>query len=230
MLPEVIDSANVPDLTAAPTLAGDALAGAPRTSRRPPGRRESLLAAALDVIRRVGPSASMDEMAAEAGITKPVLYRYFGDRDGLITALADQFADVLVERLELALRRAARATEANVDEVIRQAIDSYVGFIEEDPALYGFLTQHAAPEHPALVAVIERVAGSIAGIIRENFTAQGFDPRPAETFAHGIVGMVHLAGASWARNHAVSREELVGDLAALVSRGLVGAATPLQPQ
>ncbi len=215
----------MPDLT--DTVAAAVVA---RASRRPPGRREALLAAALDVIRRVGTSASMDEMAAEAGITKPVLYRYFRDRDGLITALADQFADVLVARLQLALRDAARATQTDADGVIHRAIESYVGFIEEDPALYGFLTQHAPPEHPALIAVIERVAGAIAGVIRDNFTAQGFDPRPAVTFAHGIVGMVHLAGASWARNRDISREELVDDLTALVSRGLTGAATPLQPR
>ena len=78
-----------------------------RPSRRAPGRRDELLGAALDVIRRVGPGASMDEMAAEAGITKPVLYRYFRDRDGLIAAVAERFSDGLVERLEQALAAGA---------------------------------------------------------------------------------------------------------------------------
>jgi AcrR family transcriptional regulator len=175
----------------------------------------------------------MDEMAAEAGITKPVLYRYFGDREGLIAAVADRFAADLVERLEgalaAALRSPGRSSGVVADGLIRSAIESYVAFIEEDPALYGFLTQQAAPASPALVAVIERIAGSVAAVIRQIFAAEGLDPRPVETWAHGIVGMVHLAGASWARHPEISRDELVSDLVALVARGLTGAAVPLQP-
>ncbi len=196
-----------------------------RVSRRPPGRRAELVAAALDVIRRLGPNASMDEMAAGAGITKPVLYRYFGDRDGLITAVAEQFSDVLVARLELAL---AGAPQEGAHLLIRAAIEGYVSFIEEDPALYGFLTQQAPLGSPALVAVIDRVGGLIARVMRDTLEARARDTRPARTWAHGVVGMVHLAGALWAREPDVPRAELVDDLVALVADGLTGAAAALE--
>jgi AcrR family transcriptional regulator len=186
-----------------------------------------LVAAALDVIRRVGPSASMDEMAAEAGITKPVLYRYFRDREGLIGAVAERFSDVLVTRLEQAL---AGAPRENAQVLIRAAIESYVTFIEEDPALYGFLTQQAPLGGPALVAVINRVSGLIERVIRGTLEAHDLDTRPATTWAHGVVGMVHLAGALWARQPDVPRMQLVDDLVALVAGGLTGAAAPLQRQ
>ena len=39
---------------------------------------------------RSGPQASMDEIAAEAGITKPILYSHFGDKAGLVHALAER--------------------------------------------------------------------------------------------------------------------------------------------
>lgn len=198
-----------------------------RVSRRPPGRREELLAAALDVIRRIGPGASMDEMAAGAGITKPVLYRYFGDRDRLIAAVAERFSDVLVARAEQAL---AGAPREDAELMIRAAIESYVAFIEEDPALYAFLTQQAPPGSPAFIAVIDRVAGSIAQVMRHTLEAHHLDTRPATTWAHGVVGMVHLAGARWARQPDVPREQLVADLAALVAHGLIGAAVPARQQ
>ena len=198
----------------------------PPGSRRPPGRRDELLAAALEVIRAEGPAASMDDMAARAGITKPVLYRYFGDRDGLIAALGERFSTVLAGRLGTALE--SRRTQSP-ESRIRGAIDAYVRFIEEDPALYGFLTQHAAADSAALVAVVERVAGLVEQAIKEAFLAAGLDVRPAATWAHGIVGMVHLAGARWARRPDVPRSRLVGDLTALVARGLLGAASPVQP-
>jgi len=198
-----------------------------RVSRRPPGRRAELVAAALDVIRRVGPGASMDEMAAGAGITKPVLYRYFGDRDGLIAAVAERFSDVLVARLEQALGGAPRE---DAEVLIRAAIESYVTFIQEDPALYGFLTQQAPLGSPALVAVIDRVAELITRVMRDTLEAHALDTRPARTWAHGVVGMVHLAGALWARQPDVPRAQLVADLVALIADGLTGAAAPVQEQ
>jgi len=48
--------------------------------------------------------------------------------------------------------------------------------------------------------------------------------RPARTWAHGVVGMVHLAGARWARQPDVPREEFISDLVALAARGMTGAA------
>jgi AcrR family transcriptional regulator len=192
-----------------------------RVSRRRPGRREELLAAALDVIRREGPGASMEEMAAESGITKPVLYRYFGDRDGLIAAVAERFSADLVAQLE---GRLAGASSEDPQVRIRAAIESYVAFIEEDPALYGFLTQQAPLGGPALLAVFDRVAGSISQVIRGALEIRGLDPRPSSTWAHGVVGMVHLAGARWARDPDGPRAQLVDDLVALVAHGLIGAA------
>jgi len=51
-------------------------------------RRRELLEAADRVVLRDGPQASMNAIAAEAGITKPILYRHFGDKNGLYAALA----------------------------------------------------------------------------------------------------------------------------------------------
>src|SRR4029450_7094161 len=70
--------------------------GRPRGPRRDPDeRRAELLDAAERAIRRIGPRASMDELAAEAGITKPILYSHFGDKAGLVTALAERVAGQL---------------------------------------------------------------------------------------------------------------------------------------
>lgn len=196
-----------------------------RASRRPPGRRDELLGAALEVVRRAGAGASMDQMAAEAGITKPVLYRYFGDRDGLIAAMADRFSEDLVARLDAAF---AAADNDDVGALIRAAIDGYLSFIEDDPALYGFLIHSAPLGSEAVVAVFDRVARSVARVMAEVFETLGLDKRPIITWAYGVVGTVHLAGARWVRRPDASRDELVGDLVALVSLGLTGAPVALR--
>ena len=72
-------------------------------------RREELLDAADRVISRLGPQASMDEIASEAGITKPILYRHFGDKDGLHQALAARYVDALMSALRAAEASAIRA-------------------------------------------------------------------------------------------------------------------------
>lgn len=59
-------------------------------------RRRELLEAADRVVLRDGPQASMNAIAAEAGITKPILYRHFGDKSGLYAALAKRHTDALL--------------------------------------------------------------------------------------------------------------------------------------
>lgn len=160
----------------------------------------------------------MDAMAAEAGITKPILYRYFGDREGLITAVGDCFADQLIDRLETVLESGEPPGER-----ARQAIDCYVAFIEEDPALYGFFAHHAALGGPAVRSVVDRVAASLARNLGEGLREAGVDSGPAETWAYGIVGMVHLAGARWAVHPTVPRHRLIEYLTELTRFGIEGS-------
>lgn len=181
-------------------------------------RRDELLESALIVIQREGPNASMEAMAAEAGITKPILYRHFGDRDGLIAAMASRFGRQLVERLSAVL-----AEPASPRERIEAAVGSYVSFIEEDPALYVFLTQQGEVLSLVESGVIERVASLLAGAISDTMAAAGLPARPTETWAYGVVGMMHLAGARWAATPGQSRQQLVADLVSLVADGLLGA-------
>jgi AcrR family transcriptional regulator len=180
-------------------------------------RRDLLVRAATDAIRRLGPEASMDAMAAEAGITKPILYRYFGDREGLIAAVADCFAGELVTRLEKVL-----LTDEPPGVRTQQAIDSYVAFIEEDPALYGFFANHAAVGGPTVRSVVDRVAAALARPIGEVMREAGVDSAPAETWAYGIVGMVHMAGANWAAHPTIPRHRLIEYLTELTRFGLEG--------
>src|SRR3954464_12814257 len=102
------------------------------------GRREQLLAAADRGVQRDGPDASMNLIAAEAGITKPILYRHFGDKGGLYRALAERHIDHPLARLRPALppRGGLRART-------RATVDAYLASVEEQPQVYRFLVQRA---------------------------------------------------------------------------------------
>jgi AcrR family transcriptional regulator len=192
-----------------------------RTARRA-ARRTELLDAAVRAIRRDGPTVSMDAIAAEAGVTKPILYRHFGDRVGLATALADEFGSGLVTELDEALAR-----DLPPDQLLRTAIDAYVGFVERDPYLYSFLVGRLGAPVGADVAngLVMQVGQRVAVVLGEQLRAQGVDSGPAEPWAYGIVGMVHLAGDWWLERRTMTRERLVDDLTRLLWSGLGGLAT-----
>ena len=62
-------------------------------------RRRQFVDAALRVLDAVGPELPMDAVAAEAGVSKPVLYRYFSDKAALVEALAERGSEILLARL-----------------------------------------------------------------------------------------------------------------------------------
>ncbi|WP_241780227.1 TetR family transcriptional regulator, partial [Streptomyces wadayamensis] len=104
-------------------------------------RRRELLDAADRVVLRDGPGASMNAIAAEAGITKPILYRHFGDKGGLYSALAKRHTDALLASL-----RAALDAPADRRERVEATLDTYLAAIEARPQVYRFLMHPAEGE------------------------------------------------------------------------------------
>src|SRR5829696_7177737 len=101
--------------------------GRPRGPRRSRDeRRAELLDAAERAIRRIGPQASMDELAAEAGITKPILYSHFGDKAGLARALAERVAAELNVSISASLSRIR-----DPSAMVAETIDAFCTFIQD---------------------------------------------------------------------------------------------------
>jgi AcrR family transcriptional regulator len=178
-------------------------------------RREALLDAADRIVQRDGPAASMAMIAAEAGITKPILYRHFGDKDGLYAALTDRHT----ERLLTALQAALEQPGSRRDRVAR-TVDAYLAAIEAEPQVYRFLvhSDEAAGADSSVRSFTRRVSELLAeGIGAEN-SLDGSSVR-AQTWAHGIVGMVQAAGDWWLEQRPCPRAELVEELVVLLAGG-----------
>src|SRR6266571_848339 len=91
-------------------------------------RREELLDAAVRCLRREGAGASMDEIAAEAGVSKPILYRHFRHKAELYEALAVRYTDEIAADLRKTMRR-----KDHPRVVLRASIDSYIRLVERKP-------------------------------------------------------------------------------------------------
>src|SRR4051794_18817448 len=147
-------------------------------------RRRQLLAAADRVIRRRGPNASMDEIAAEAGVTKPILYRHFGHKDGLYQALVRRYMRAIYRGSESAL------VETNPRKRIGIAVDEFLQAVEREPQIFRFV-RRATNEDPEAAgdagALVRHHADEIARATRADLQRLGLDVDAAEPWAHGIV-------------------------------------------
>jgi AcrR family transcriptional regulator len=188
-------------------------------------RREELLDAADRVIRRSGPAVPMEEIAAEAGITKPILYRHFGDKDGLYEALAERY----IAELARAIRPVAQA--GNGRSRLAAGIDAYLSYIEREPERYRFLLGAVdRPGTSSLVAEFRRgQVADCAGATVANLRRAGFDPEIGELWAHCVAGMVRSAGIWWLGSRSLSRDQLAEHLTALLWEGVPALRRPIDP-
>jgi AcrR family transcriptional regulator len=185
-------------------------------------RREALLDAADRIVQRNGPAASMATIAAEAGITKPILYRHFRDKNGLYAALTDRHT----ERL-LATLRAALAEPGARRARVARTVDAYLATIEAEPQVYRFLvhSDEAADADSSVRSFTRRLAALLAEGIGAETGMPGSGVR-AQAWAHGIVGMVQAAGDWWLEHRPCPRAELVEELVVLLAGGYDLTAAP----
>src|SRR3954466_8914607 len=182
-------------------------------------RREELVAAAVEAVRRAGPDFAVDDVAREAHVSKTVIYRYFSDKDELIDAVLERISGaVLLPRLlgELA------ADRPDDREQLHAVIAAFVALIEEEPALYRFAYAHAGRSgRKDLGAATEReIAEALGLLMGERLADAGRPASPALTWAYGVVGMVQLTAHWWSGTRSVPAAELVEQLTDLAWGGL----------
>lgn len=192
-------------------------------------RRRELIAAAVKAIRRLGPSVTMDDIAGEAGVAKPVLYRMFRDKAELYRAVGSSVAgEQLIPALiaELSQRREPRA-------YVQAMIDTYLRLIESEPELYRFVVHPVLDErqvHPDLVRTYKEViADHVARVIDSVLPGERDTTTLTQSWSRALVGMVHEAGDWWIEQRTMSRAVLAEQLTDLAWGGvsaLFGTSEP----
>ncbi|WP_017586996.1 TetR/AcrR family transcriptional regulator [Nocardiopsis ganjiahuensis] len=201
-----------------------ARASAPRRGRsgrgRDPERRRTILDAADRVIQRDGPDASMLAIATEAGISKPILYRHFGDKSGLYQALARRHVDPLIEAIRSELYQ-----HTDFEIRARATVGAYLSMISQNLNLYRFLMDRATSEdvrtRSDLGLMVRRLGEELADLL---ITERRIEGRVrAQIAAHAIVGMVQSAGEWWLEHPEVDEPEIIDDLTSAVVGAIHGS-------
>ena len=165
-------------------------------------RRRELVESALRAIRRHGATVGMDEIAAEAGTSKPVIYRHFGDRPGLYRAVVEKVAQFILDDL-----RASVDWETSVDwrshddlgRLIRDLTHSYLRLVQRDPEIYRFVMARPLVDGDLTDDPVTGLTMRIGERIAELLHAGGLVRDRADTWGHGLVGCVRAATDQWIR-------------------------------
>ena len=171
-------------------------------------RRAELTAAAIEAIRELGPEVGMEAIAARAGVSKPVLYRYFADKSELWLAVGQASATMVLDAITPAV---AQVREER--DVIAAAIDAYLTHIAADTSLYQFVVHQpdVARRRDVVTDVVDTVASGLARILGDRLRARGLDSGAALPWAYGVVGYVQAVGDWWLRQQQPISREALGD-------------------
>jgi AcrR family transcriptional regulator len=155
-------------------------------------RREQILDVTEAIVGAAGFHAvSIDRVAREAGITRPVVYTHFGDLDGLLEALVDRGNRGTLEALA---RIVPREPGGRPEEVLLESLRLYLETVRSDPATWRFAL---LPPESAPPLLAERIARDRAGVVRalarvvEPWLPAGSD---VELVAHALVAVSEEAG------------------------------------
>jgi AcrR family transcriptional regulator len=184
------------------------------TSPRREARRAELLEAALRVIRRGHGRVAMEDIAAEAGISRPILYRHFGDAAGLYAAVADRFCQQMLVRL-----RENPETLGPGRALLRAQIMAYLSFIAEEPDVYRFLAHQSPPDRPRSATHGSGFSRLVADVTAQHLTEAGWERETAIAGADLFVGGLEAAASRWVEEPTGPYTELADRLTGLLWNG-----------
>ena len=183
-------------------------------------RREQL----LDIGRRLFAEkgfegTSVEEIAATAQVSKPVVYEHFGGKEGLYAVVVDREIRRLLDSITGAL-----STDAHPRVMLEQAALSLLDYIETSTDGFRILVRDSpvAQSTGGFASLISDVASQVEHILADEFRARGLESRTAPLYAQMLVGMVALTGQFWV-DHRKPRKPLVAaHLVNLAWNGLSG--------
>jgi AcrR family transcriptional regulator len=180
-------------------------------------RREQLIAIGRQLFAERGLDAtSVEEVAARAKVSKPVVYEHFGGKEGLYAVVVDREVRSLLDHITTAL------TGGHPRELLEQAAWALLDYVEQDTDGFRVLVR----ESPGMSAsgsfssVLNDVAHQVEHVLGAEFKARGYDPKLAELYSQALVGMVALVGRWWLEVRKPHKETVVAHLVNLAWNGL----------
>jgi AcrR family transcriptional regulator len=166
-------------------------------------------------------AVTMDEVAAKVGVTKPLLYNYFGNKERLYIACMERAGDALSETIA-----AAVAETSSPEEALRAGGQAFFAFLDSERAAWAVLFDETLPRSGE---VADRVA-AYRGQILDQVTASIMGQVPpqmrdaarveVEALSEALLGAAEALAHWWLRTRAISAEQAADLLIATIEPGL----------
>lgn len=169
--------------------------------------------------------ASMDEIAALAGVSKPMLYAYFVSKEGLYVAYIDRTGRQLVDRL---LGSAGGHTP---EQRLRGPVSEFLAFVAENRDGWIVLFREINSSRP-LAEEVAALRAQLAGAVRQLLERGGAcapGSIEADALAHAIVGAGESIANWWMDHPDVERERVVDWYVSLVRAAVASGGGPRGP-
>jgi AcrR family transcriptional regulator len=209
-VPEVVRAA-------VPSVAGDGRAT--RWDEHRDRRRQEFVEATVRAIDAHGPDVSIATIAAEAGVSKPVLYRYFTDKAELHAAVGRWGAEQVLTSLLPALE-----SRDPVRVRVAKGVEAYLATIEQHPQVFLLLIRQRSQGNDPLADGRATIAATVARVLGDNLRALDVDAAGAEPWAQGLVGLGVATGEWWLERRTMSREAVARYLTEFVWHAFEGIA------
>lgn len=203
----------------------DLTGGTPRR-RMPRAEREALM---LDVAEQIFgelgyQASSMDEIAARAGVSKPMLYHYYGSKERLFLACLRRARDGMRGAI-----LAGVAAGTRPDEQLYLALVGWYRFMDEHPALWTMIVDEGMLEFGPASEEIESIRAEHTELIAALILSQGppghtDDMVEVELIAAAISGAGERVTRWRSRHPELTPERTARHLMQLLWGGLAGMA------
>ena len=181
-------------------------------------RREQLLVVGRSLFAERGfDGTSVEEIAARADVSKPVVYEHFGGKEGLYAVIVDREVQALLGRLTEALSR-----RGHPKQHVQRAALALLTYIEDSPDGFRILVRDSpvAQATGTFSSLIGDVATQVEGLLAAQFAKRGLDASVAPIYSQMLVGMVALTGQHWAEVREPSKQVVAAHLVNLAWNGL----------
>ena len=180
-------------------------------------RREQLIDIGRLLFAEKGFEAvSVEEIAAKAEVSKPVVYEHFGGKEGLYAVVVDREMNNLLTTISGALQG------DHPRRLLEQAGMALFDYIDAHPDGFRILVRDSpvSQQTGSFASLIVDVAGQVEHLLADQFKAHDLPTRLAPMYSQMLVGMTALTGQWWLDVRKPRKEEVVAHLVNLAWNGL----------
>nr|NLI50222.1 TetR/AcrR family transcriptional regulator [Propionibacterium sp.] len=166
-------------------------------------RREQLIDVARTLFAERGlEGTSVEEIAAHAQVSKPVVYEHFGGKEGLYAVVVDREVRTLHDSIAAAITRPATDPRT----LIELGTLALLEYIEQNTDGFRIISRDSSPytQSGTYQTILSSIAARVEGLLAKHFEHRGYAPETAPLYSQMLVGLVALAGQWWVDNRDIT--------------------------